>query len=262
MPGNPRYCGCDSFVPLGPQYPYSAPSGWFNDYGCGCGSVNCGPCSNPGPCPIQLDTACLIYHKDGTQTNNLGPIGLNNGATVQLIADTIAPPVGLIMNVPNYTLPVLRAVPYTINTIQQFAQAVDTQFGVVATEIANLTTSANLPITPISTPAILLGVSGLNNHTLTATLLLSATSNNQASILSDGLFVTPQTLSYNTSTTMLSISGGNSVNLASLACGVIGFLGNVATDPTGIMDGQYWWNTTSSLLKIQVNGTTRVITTT
>ena len=34
MAGNPRYCGCDSFVPFGPQYPYSAPSGWFNDYGC------------------------------------------------------------------------------------------------------------------------------------------------------------------------------------------------------------------------------------
>ncbi len=255
MPGNPLYCGCDSFVPLGPQYPRTAPSGWGR-------FPSPGPCGNVGPCPTgQIDFSCIIYHKDNNQINNLGPIGLNNGATLQLFAETITPPVGLIMAVPNYNIPYLRS-KYTITNIQQLIEDVDIELGLFASGIAAATAAATAPIVPINTDGIHLGVSGPNGRTLTATLEISATSDNQASILSDGLYVAPQTLSYDTGTKLLSISDGNSVNLASLACGVIGFLGNVSTDPSGILDGQYWFNTTSSLLKIQVNGVTKTITTT
>jgi hypothetical protein len=257
MAGNPAYCGCDSFVPFGPQYPRSAPSGWWNQGFPGCAPS---PCNNPGPCPIQLDFQCIIYHKDNNSVNNLGPIGLNNGATLQLFAETIAPPVGLVLNVPNYTIPYLRS-KYTITNIQQLIQDVDIELGLQSSAIAGLTTLIGQPIGTNNTPAINLAASGPNGHTLTATLELSATTPNQASILSDGLYVAPQNLAYNTSTKALSISDGNSVSLASLVCGVIGFLGNVATDPTGNLDGQYWYNTTSNLLKIQVNGVIKTITT-
>jgi hypothetical protein len=259
MPGNPLYCGCDS-VPFGPQYPRIAPSGWqFGGSPCGCGRTPC--CCNNGPA-FQLDANSVIYHKNNDLPNQLGPIGLNNGATLQLFMDTVAAPIGQVMNVPNYTLPFLRAVPFTINTLQQFAQAVDTEFQTVATEIAALTVIANTPLVANDSSTIDFSTSGTLNHTLTGSVKISATANNTLSALGDGLFAAPQTLSYDTVAKTLTISQGNTVNLASLACGVIGFLGNLATDPTGILDGQYWFNTTSSLLKIQVNGVTKTITTT
>jgi len=258
---NPLYsgCGCGSdAVPFGPQYPRIAPSGWQYG-GCGCGQPVC-TCNNTG-CPIQLDSNCVIYHKNNDIINNLTPIGLNNGATLQLFMDTVAVPIGQVMNVPNYTLPFLRAVPFTINTLQQFAQSVDTEFATQSAAIAAATAAATIPITPIDSTSIDFTVSGTQNHTITGVVKISATANNRASILSDGIFSAPQTLSLDNTTKTLSIVGGNSVSLAALACGVIGYLGNLATDPTGILDGQYWFNTTSNLLKIQANGIVKTITT-
>lgn len=256
--GNPAYCGCDSFVPPGPQYPYSAPSGWFPPR-----HFPPEPCGNFGPCPIMLDFNCSIYHKDGSQPNNLAAIGLNNGATLQLFADTIAPPVGLVMNVPNYSLPILRGVPYVINNLQQFAQAVDTEFGVVLTSLATIGSNASAPIVPVQTNSVHLTVSGTLGRTLQADVNISAQSGNDLSILSDGLFAAPQTLSINASAGTLTISNGNTVTLTSILCPAAGFLGNLSSDPSSFTDGQYWWNTTSSLLKISVNGgTIKVITTT
>jgi hypothetical protein len=42
---------------------------------------------------------------------------------------------------------------------------------------------------------------------------------------------------------------------------VAGYLGNVASDPTSPLDGQYWFNATSGELKIKVNGVIKTIQT-
>jgi hypothetical protein len=257
---NPQYCGCGE-IPFGPQYPRIAPSGW------NFGQFPCDPCANPGPCPIQLDFNCIIYHKDNSQVNNLGPIGLNNGATLQLFADTVAAMLGPLAGPGQgpsaWSLPCLRAVPYTINTFQQFGQAIDTQLCILQGEINAVIATASTPITPVDTHSINLTVSGTLNHTLQADVIISPNANNLLSIQTNGLFSAPQDLSINTATKVLSISNGNSVDLTSIVCAVGGFLGNLTTDPsTPILDGQYWWNTTSSLLKIQVNGIVKTITTT
>lgn len=250
MSFNPLYCGCEG-VPSGYQTPRIAPSGW--NFGQGCD-----PCANPGPCPIQLDFNCIIYHKNNDQINNLTPIGLNNGATLQLFADTVAALLGQ-LDVPDYNLPCLRAT-YTITNIEQFAQSVDTQLCLLSAAIA----AASVPITPVPSPSVLLSVSGTLDHTLQADVKISATSGNRVSILSDGIYGTPQTLSIDYTAKTMTIVGGNTVSLSSLTCGVGGFLGNVTADPTGVIDGQYWFRTDLSAavgLRIQLNGSVRTITT-
>lgn len=254
---NPLYCGCGDIPPF-PQFPRTAPSGWNNGSGCGCS-----PCVNPGPCPIQLDFNCIIYHKDNSQINNLAPLGLNNGATLQLFADTISALLAPIINTPDWVLPCLRT-DYTINTLQQFGQSVDTQLCILQSEIDALTASSLIPITPVDTNSINLTVSGTLNHTLQADAKISATANNNLSILSDGLFVTPQSLIADFINKTLTITQGNTIDLTSMICGVGGFLGNVTADPSVVEDGQYWFRTdlsAASGLKIRLNGATRTITT-
>ena len=259
---NPQYCGCDNNIPCGPQFPRIAPSGWNHN-------AFCDPCANPGPCPIQLDFNCIIYHKNNDQVNNLGPIGLTNGATLQLFADTVATMLGPIAGPDGgptaWTLPCLRAVPYTINTLQQFAQAVDTQLCVLQGEIDSVIATAATPITPVDTNSINLTVSGTLNHTLQADAIISPNANNQLSILGNGLFAAPQTLSVNPALHTVTISGGNTVDLTSLICSVGGFLGNVTSDPVSPLDGQYWFRTdlaAASGLRIHLNGLVRTIPTT
>lgn len=92
-------------------------------YSCNC-QVICDPCNNNG-CPIQLDASCVFYHKNNNEVSELTNLGLTNGATLELILETIDVKLeGL--NVLDWELDCLRD-DFTINTLQQFAQAVDTK---------------------------------------------------------------------------------------------------------------------------------------
>lgn len=228
---------------------------------CGCDDITT-PCVSlcadaVTGCPIQLDFDCIIYHKTGSRVSNLTGTVLPNGTTLTLFAETVDNLVGQ-TKVASFNLPFLRA-GHTITSLKLFAEAVDTELSQLRTDVTTLQAGASTPITPIDSNSIDLTISGLNNHTVKADAKISASANNLISILSDGLFVTPQTLTADYTNKKISISNGNTIDLAGLVCGVGGFLGNLAADPTTI-DGQYWFNTTSNLLKIKVNGLVKTIT--
>jgi hypothetical protein len=227
---------------------------------CGCGPVPFPsfPCG-PNGCPILLDTACVIYHKNGNQPTGLINLNLANGSTAELIFNTIDNQLGFI-NVVNWNIPVLRGIYGTVNNLIQFGQDVDTQLGLINTAITALQTGAGSPLSTTPTPSITFVLSGTLNHNIAANVNISAVPENLLSINSDGLYSAPQTLSINYTAKTLSITNGNTVNLASLICGVSGFLGDVSSDPSPVIDGQYWYNTTSGQLKMQLNGATRIIT--
>lgn len=220
---------------------------------CDCG---CSQSSDTG-CPIQLDFSCVIYHKDNNEVTELDGLALTNGATLELVIETIDEKIKQ-LNVPDWDLAFLDGI-YTINNLTQFGEAVNVQFEQVDTDITALTALVNLPITPVDSESINLTTSGVNNHTIEADLIVSPTSDNQLSVLPDGAYVAPQTLSINYSTKDLSISDGNTVNLAGM---FTNYLGEVASDPSSPANGQYWWRTDTLALRIRVNSTTVTITTT
>jgi len=233
-------CGCNEFPaqPCGPFFPSCGPNG----------------------CPILLDASCVIYHKFGNSPSGLINLGLPNGSTADLIFNTIDGVLGN-LNVASWSLPVLRGIYGGITNLQQFGQDVDTQFGIVGQAITNLQSgSTGVPITSTPTPTITFVLSGILGHNISANVNISASANNLLSANSDGLFSAPQNLSINAGAKTLSISNGNTVDLTSLVCGVSGFLGDVTSDPSSFIDGQYWYNTTSGQLKIRLNGATRIIT--
>lgn len=228
---------------------------------CGCNKSTYHSCPPPCPppcpdngCPIHLDFKCVLYHKDNNELSKLTNLGLTNGATLQLFAETVDDKFGQI-NALNYNLPCLRT-DYTISNLKQFAEAVDTELCILKDTIGSITVPA---IVANDSSTIDFTASGTLNHTITAAVKLSTTSPNLISTLSDGLYVAPQTLSVNAAAKELTISNGNTVSLASITCGASGFLGNLATDPSVSSDGQYWYNTTSGQLKIKLNGTVRQI---
>jgi hypothetical protein len=217
-------------------------------------------CTDDTGCPLQLDFDCVFYHKSNSEVSNLTKLGITNGATLGLFAETVDTYIGQI-KVSEYVIPGLTA-EYTINTLKQFAEAVDDELTQIKSDITAISSSAAIPISKTDSATVAITISGTGSHTIKSDVKVSATASNLLSALSDGLYVTPQTLNLDYSTKELSISNGNSFNLAPLISGVGGFLGNLTSDPTGIVDGQYWYNTTSSQLKIKVNGVTKVITTT
>lgn len=232
---------------------------------CGCGSQSqvpvvsiCDPCNTNTGCQIQLDWDCLIYHKSNNQVTQLDCLALTNGATLTQFAEAVDSYICQ-LKVADYNLPCLRA-DYTINSLKQLAEAIDIEICQIKSDIDNLESLVNLPITPVDTQSINLTVSGTNAHTIQADVIVSPQAGNQLSTLVNGLFSAPQTLSVNYTTKELSISDGNTVSLAGLACGVGGFLGNIASDPGAALDGQYWYNTTTSQLKIRLSNATRIIT--
>lgn len=239
---------------------------------CNCRSINyppksygCGCPPDASGCPIKLDFKCIIYHKDNNQLSELTNLDLTNGATLEQFAVAVDNLIGQI-NVPDWSLPFLRNAPnsYTINTLEQFGEAVDTELADLQAQITALAASAAVPIVPVDSNSIDITANGTLNHTVRADLKISATANNQSQVLSDGLFTSAQTLSVNTSTKELSISDGNTVSLASLTCGVGGFLGNFTSDPVAA-NGQYWFRTdlpTADGLRIRLNGNVRTIPTT
>ena len=117
--GRPGWVNCSCSIPYFQPRPF-----------CGTGGV------------LQLDFSNVIYHKDNNQISNLPNLGLNNGATLQLFAETVDTYIGQI-KVSNWILTYLRG-KYTINTVQQFAQAVDTQLSIGF--LGNLTVD---PVSPI-----------------------------------------------------------------------------------------------------------------
>jgi hypothetical protein len=247
---------------------------WNNGFlECNCGGRGCGncqprfpaqPCDSPFPpnsscgCPISLDSNCVIYHKYNNMISGLVNLKLGNGSTLQLILDSIDVQIGY-LNAANWALPNLRADGFTINTLPQFGAAVDTELGLIATEITVLQGLVNVPITAIDTDSIDFTLGGTLGHIISANVNISATSGNTLVVLGDGLYAGPQTLSINYINKTLSISDGNTVDFSSLLCQA-GWQGDVVTDPVGLGDGNYWFNTTSGQLKMRLNGATRVIT--
>lgn len=221
------------------------------------------PCNDTG-CPIQLDSNCVIYHKGNNIVSGLVNLGLQNGATAQLIFDAIDSQLGLI-NAANYTLTCLRTTySYVINTLPQFASAVDTTLCVLNGLVQTALAQSGTPLVANDSTSIDFTQSGTLNHTFTGVVKISATSGNTISINSDGIYSPDQTLSLDYATNVLSISGGNSVDFTSLLCNPSGWLGNVTADPGAAIDGNYWFRTDLSAaagLKIKLNGNVRTITT-
>jgi len=236
---------------------------------CGCGSQPvyqsvsiCDPCNTNTGCPIQLDWDCSIYHKDNNEVTNLTNLALTNGATLNQFAEAVDPYIGQI-KAANFNLPCLRA-DYTINSMKEFAEAVDTQLCQLSSDIDTVAGEVTTPITVTDTQSVNLTASGSLSHTLQADVKISAGSGNRLSIQSDGLFASPMVLTVDYNAKTIGLVGSNTVNVAALFSPVSGFLGNVTSDPTTPLDGQYWYRTDIGLatgLKIRLNGTTRTITT-
>lgn len=99
-------------------------------YSCG----SCSPCTCQSSCngvvvtsgcPIQLDFSCILYHKSNGEVTELDGLNLTNGATLELVIETIDEKIKQVA-VLDTTLTYLRT-KYVINTLQQFLTAVDTE---------------------------------------------------------------------------------------------------------------------------------------
>lgn len=166
---------------------------------CGCGSVtyyNANPCSSDpcnqcgdtydcsgAPCPIQLDTTCVIYHKFNNEVSSLTNLNISNGATLELILSVIDGYIAQ-LKVQTFSLACLRET-YVVNTLKQFLEAVDI-------ELCNIKES----ITDLGAPSA-------NRD----------------------------------------------------------WLGNLTSDPSAAINGNYWFNTNQNKLKIKVNGIVKEIVT-
>jgi hypothetical protein len=221
-------------------------------------SINiCDPCNTNTGCAIQLDFECVIYHKSNNQVTNLTCLELSNGATLNQFAEAVDSYICQI-KADEYQLPCLRE-DYTINTLEQFAEAVDSRLCELQSDLDDLSDELLVPLLVDDTDAINLVASGTTQQTISAHLIVAPLSDNQLTVLPTGVYVAPQTLSIDYDTLSLCISDGNCVDLSTLSCGVGGYLGEVATDPGAVLNGQYWYNTGDGKLKIKLNGTTRQI---
>jgi hypothetical protein len=201
-----------------------------------------------------------LYHKDNNEISQLTALGLSNGATLELIVEAIDDKLEQ-LNVPDWDLPYLRS-SYLINSLEQFGEAVDTEFADIQGQVTALGLLINTSIVANDSSTIDFSTSGTLDHTITASVKISATVGNTLQELVDGLFVPVPTLSFNATTKVLTIVGGNSQDLSSV---YTGFLGNVVADPVSSLDGQYWFRTdlpAADGLRIKVNGSVRTIPTT
>lgn len=232
---------------------------------------NCAPCAttytipdcvvpNPcTPCNVIVDFKCVFYNLEGSDASSLDGLNLANGSSLKLFAETVDEKIKQ-LNVINFTLTNLRQ-DYVINTLQQFAEASDTQFGILQDEIDDITGLSNVPLVANDSSSINFTTSGTLDHTLTGSVKISASANNLAAILSDGIYVAPQTLSVDFTAKTITISNGNTIDLSSIIATPTGFLGNVASDPSTAINGNYWWNTGTNLLRIKVNNVIKTIAT-
>lgn len=233
---------------------------------CGCNNCNCScnssACDSTG-CPTKLDFSCIIYHKFGNKVTELDGLDLGNFSTLELVIETIDEYIKQ-LDVTIWELPILRA-EYTINTLQQFGQSVDTELGELQAEIDALSLLVNVPLVANDSTTIDFTTSGTLGHTLTGSVIVSPTVGNQLSILGDGLYSQPQTLAIDYINKTMSISDGNEVSFASLVCGVGGYLGEFSGSDPAAADGQYWFRTDLAVadgLRIRLDGNVRTIPTT
>lgn len=220
--------------------------------------TTCVSCECANGCPVDLDFSCVFYHKDNNEVTELDGLALTNGATLELVIETIDEKIKQ-LDFSLLSIPYLKT-DHTVTNLTQFAQAVDSEFSDLAADVASALAAASQVFTATDSSTIDFSVSGTLNHTLTGSVKLSANAGNRITAEADGLHVAGQTLSINYTTKELSVVGGNTVSFASIVAGTVGWLGNLASDPTAV-DGQYWFNTTSNTLKIKANGVVKTITT-
>lgn len=216
-------------------------------------------CSCESDCPIKLDFACIIYNKEGKDASKLQGLNLPNGSTLRLVVELIDEKIKQ-LNVVNYSIPFLRTIS-TINNIQKFAEVVDSQISALKSNLVDISTDVSPDVVGSNTPSINIGTSGTQGHTISANLKVSAQAGNTISVLSDGVYNNPQTLNVNYTNKTLSIANGNTVDLSALVQAPSGYLGNVVSDPSTPLDGNYWFNTVQNKLKIRVNGGIKEIVT-
>lgn len=230
-----------------------------------CNTCNSTPCSCSSECdtcvdncPIKLDFECIIYNKFGTTTSNLTGMDLPNGTPLKLIIEVLDQKIQD-LKMTNFSLSNLRQ-DYTINTLKQFSEAIDVELGNIRGSLFNINNNSAVQLIGVDSATIDFTTSGVLNHTITGNVKIGAPdSSNCLTIQPDGLVAVPQTISVDYTTKKLSISKGNTVNLSGLFTST--FLGSVATDPAGAIDGNYWYNTAQSKLKIKVNNTVKEILT-
>lgn len=97
---------------------------------CGCENTNPCGCKSSGNL-VQLDATAIFYHKNNNEISELTNLELTNGSTLELFMKTVDIYIGQI-KASNWTFPILETeLLYTINTVEQFAAAVDAQIGVL-----------------------------------------------------------------------------------------------------------------------------------
>jgi hypothetical protein len=237
LPGAAAGCGCGSFPP-----PFAPDRG-------------CGDRGGIGP----IDSGNVIYHLFNNQLSNLTNLGLRNGTPAQIIFDTIDGYIGP-LKVGNWFIPNIKSAfpEFNFQNVQQFGQAVDYELGVLISAINTVSGSSLVPLSTTTTDSITFTLTGTLNRNISANVNISATSGNTLIINDDGLYAVPQQLTINYLTNQIGISGGNTVNLPNAPSG---WLGNLSADPGTAVDGSYWFNTSSSELKMKANGSVLVITT-
>jgi hypothetical protein len=229
----------------------------------GCG---CGPFPPPFPpnrdCdrgePFFLDSAQVIYHLGNNQLSNLNNLGFPNGTPLQTILDKIDYFIGF-LNITQWTIPNIKTYFPGVNfqNLQQFGQAVDAELGVINSNLATLSGATSTPLTSTNTESITFVLTGVQNKNISGFVNISSSSGNTLILNPDGLFATPQQLNVDYNANTISITDGNTVALPN---NPQGFLGNLSSDPSSPQDGQYWFNTSSSQLKIRLDGAVRIVT--
>ena len=95
-------------------------------------------CTCTTGCAVQLDFECIIYHKANNEISELDGLNLPNGSTLELVIETIDEKIKQ-LGILDWSLPCLRDERgYTINTMQQFVTAVDTDLCILYGKVTNL----------------------------------------------------------------------------------------------------------------------------
>jgi hypothetical protein len=110
------------------------------------------PC-NPTPCSqtgvtLLFDASQVLYHKNNNSASLLTCLGLGNGATLQLILETIDTKICQ-LNVPDWTLTFIRE-SHVVNTLNQFGVAVDELLSGLQDQISAMGFLGNVTSDPVA----------------------------------------------------------------------------------------------------------------
>lgn len=225
---------------------------------CNCKKNDCGCNDVCNSCPIKLDFSCIIYNKDSSEVSTLDGFNLPNGTSLKGLIEVLDEKIKD-LDVSKYNLLFIRQ-NYIVNSFKQLNESIDTILNDLFGQINNINTNISTQLTVVNSSSLTFSTSGILNHTLTGSIKISQ-SDELLSILNDGLFVEPQLLSVDYSTKKLTISHGNTVDLSGIVCSPSGYLGNLSSDPTTAINGNYWFNTTQNKLKIKINNLIKEIIT-